>query len=135
MGDLGKIGNCFHRIWKVVESTINRPIWSHCSSLSTKELHRAKVLYGSREHWTTGNMQLTVVNKTSLRLGTIEMWSNSMQYCQEFKSKNFIFKYLYMKLIRRFTKIANQLTKLYHITGAGSRSLFDCLTGTSRTTI
>ena len=28
----GKFGqsNCFHRLWKVAQNPINRPIWSHC---------------------------------------------------------------------------------------------------------
>ena len=29
VGNLGWIGSCCYRLWKVSQSTINRPIWSH----------------------------------------------------------------------------------------------------------
>ena len=44
VGDLGNY--CYYRLWKIAQSAINHPIWSHCSNVN----RNAKAISGMRSH-------------------------------------------------------------------------------------
>ena len=61
MGDLGKL-NCCRWLWKVAQSPINRPIWSHGWGSNSHYLIKSKFHYWSCK-WCFGNSVLQIKTK------------------------------------------------------------------------